>query len=296
MHIRIFNPWEIRKEKKELTFKSQESTNCQHRIGDDDIITSSTSDVATLRNVGINRLVARKRFMPRKQLLSYLVGTFGKLCKAYERLVSLIAVYLAIIISVLGELTEIIRYERKSTVGNSVEFFRSERWRNVSSLFLFYIFFKCLNVILSFSKELWLYEIICLIWKENKSSTKEKEELWSLGVRLVIAIAWLRNLQLGNVFGGTFDIRSGNIAETFLAGKCFKAYLRLLSDLWASCHINLHFYMVNLGFNDKFKRIYDRIYLYIYMICTVVCYPANGHHTLGLSQLKCILWFIFHQK
>ena len=154
MHILIFNPLEFRKEKKELTFKSQESTNCQHRIGDDDIIASSKSDVNlrdTLSDVGINRLVAKKRFMLKEQSLSYLVGSSGKLCKAYKGLVSLIAVYLAIIVSVLGGLTEIIRYERKSTVGNSGEFFRSESWRNVSSLFLFSIFHKCLNVILSFS-------------------------------------------------------------------------------------------------------------------------------------------------
>ena len=121
----------------------------------------------TLSDVGINRLVARKRFMLKEQSLSYLVGSSGKLCKAYKGLVSLIAVYLAIIVRVLGGLTKIIRYERKSTVGNSGEFFRSESWRNGSSLFLFSIFHKCLNVILSFSKELWPYEIICLIWERE---------------------------------------------------------------------------------------------------------------------------------
>ena len=75
---------------------------------------------------------------------------------------------------------------------------------------------------------------------------------------------WLRNLQLGNVSKGTFGIRSGNTAETFLAGKRFTTYVCLLSDLWASCRINLYFYMVNLGFEDKFKSIYDHIILFIY--------------------------------
>ena len=290
MHIRIFNPLEFRKEKKELTFKSQESTNCQHRIGDDDIIASSKSDVnlrATLSDVGINRLVARKRFMPTEQSLSYLVGSSGKLCKAYKGFISLIAVYLAIIVSVLGGLTEIIRYERKSIVGNSGEFFRSERWRNVSSLFLFYIFHKCLNAVLSFRKELWHYEIICLLWERNKLATKGKEELWSLGVRPVIAKTWLRNLQLGNISGGTFSIRSGNIAETFLAGKCFKAYLRLFSDLCASCRVDLRSYTVNLEFNDKFKKIYDRIYLYIYIYdlyrCLLSCKWASYPGALAVK-------------
>ena len=65
------------------------------RLGNDDIIASSKSDVnlrATLSDGGINKLVAGKRFMLRKQSLSYSVGSSGKLCKAYERLVSLIAV------------------------------------------------------------------------------------------------------------------------------------------------------------------------------------------------------------
>ena len=136
MHIRIFNSLEFRKEKKELTFKSQESTNCQHRIGDDDIIASSKSDV-TLRDilsaVGINRLIARKRLMPTEQSLSYLVKSSRKLWKAYKGFISLIAVYLALIVSVLGGLTKILRCERKSIVGNSKKFFSSESRKNVSA-------------------------------------------------------------------------------------------------------------------------------------------------------------------
>ena len=82
--------------------------------------------------------------------------------------------HLAIVVSVLGELTKIIRCERKSTVGNSEKFFRS-----VSSPFPFSIFHKCLNVVRSFRKELWHYERICLLWERNKLATKGKEELWS---------------------------------------------------------------------------------------------------------------------
>ena len=113
---------------------------------------------------------------------------------------------------------------------------------------------------------------------------------------MVIAINWLRNLQLGNVFEETFGIRSGNIAETFLAGKCFKAYLRLLSDLCASCHINLHFYMVNLEFNDEFKRIYDHIILYIYDIYRYLLSCKWAHavkmHTLVYFSSKVNLLMI----
>ena len=65
-----------------------------------------------------------------------------------------------------------------------------------------------------------------------------------------------------------------------MAGKCFKAYLRLFSDLCASCCADLRSYTVNLEFNDKFKKIYDRIYLYIYDLyhclssCKWASYPG----------------------
>ena len=78
MHIRIFNPLEFRKEKKELTFKSQESKNCQHRTDDDGMIASSNSDVTrkAVWHADENRLVARKHLVLRKQLLPLSVKSF----------------------------------------------------------------------------------------------------------------------------------------------------------------------------------------------------------------------------
>ena len=45
MHIRIFDPLESRKEKKEVTFKSQGSINCQYK----------TNDVVALTNNDVTR-------------------------------------------------------------------------------------------------------------------------------------------------------------------------------------------------------------------------------------------------
>ena len=74
----------------------------------------------------------------------------------------------------------------------------------------------------------------------------EIEEIWkfvnTLTFRLVIAMPWLRNLLLGNVYRETFSIRSGNVAKTFLAAKCFSAYLCLFADFWASCRCYLYIY------------------------------------------------------
>ena len=62
MYMRIVNSGEIRKEKEEMKFKSQQETNCQNRS---DVIVSSvtiaspSSDV-TIRESGINKPIAKK--------------------------------------------------------------------------------------------------------------------------------------------------------------------------------------------------------------------------------------------
>ena len=278
MHLRILKPLEFRKEKKELTFKSQESKNCREAEStfpgppdedgrkDDGMVTSSNSDVTTLRNVEVNRLIARKRFVPRKRSLPYSVESFKESLKACSKIVTFIALYLAIVTNVLGGLINIKRYERKSTIGTSASLPRSESSRDYSCHYSFSIFRKFLVNILGFNKELWPYVIMYPIWKENKQFKNGKEILQksrnTLTFRLVIAISWLRNLQLGNVCKETFILGSGNIAETFLAGKGLGTYLCLFTDFWASCLYYLSIYTGNLELNDKFKRIYDHIYIY----------------------------------
>ena len=235
------------------------------------MVTSAISDVTIREAVwdpDVNKLIARKHLVSRKQLLPYSVKSITKAFKACSKIFTFIALYLAIATNVLGGLTNIIWYGKKSTVGNSNSLPRSESSRGDSCPYSFSIFRKCLDNILGFNQELWPYVIIYPIWRKNKLFRNGKEELWKLGntliFRLVIAMSWLRNLQLGNIYGETFGLRSGNVAKTFLAGKCFRAYLRLFADFWASCRCYLYIYTVTLKFNDKFKRFYDYIYLYIY--------------------------------
>ena len=94
MHIRIFDPLEFRKEKKEVTFKSQESMNCQHKT--DDVVASSNSDVTRKAvcepDEGINRLLARKRFLPTKHLVSSLINNSRTRWTACKGLISLIII------------------------------------------------------------------------------------------------------------------------------------------------------------------------------------------------------------
>ena len=188
------------------------------------MVTSSISDVTIREAVwdpDINKLVARKHLVSRKQLLPYSVKSFKEAFKACSKVVTFIALYLATVTSVLGGLTNIIRYGKKSTVGNSDSLPRSESSRDCSCHYSISILRKVLVNILGFNKELWPYVIIYPIWKENKQFKNEKEELWKLGntliFRLVIAMSLLRNLQLGNVCKETFSLLSVNVEKTFLA-------------------------------------------------------------------------------
>ena len=294
MYIRILKPLEIRKEKEELTFKSQESTNCQKAkarhpgsatydgIKCDVIVASSNSD-DTLWDVEVNRLIARKRYVPRKRSLTYSVGSFERSLRACSRIVTFIALFLAIVTNVLGGLINIKRYERKSTVGNSSSLPLSGPLSAISNRELsFFHLRKLSTIILVIYEELWPCVIIETNWKDNKRLKRCKEILHNSRntniFRPVITPSWLRNL------------RSGNVAEaTFLAEKCINTYLFLFADFWASSVYYLNTYTVNLELNDNFKMFYDHIYLYIYMIFTVLGYPTTGQRALRLFQLKRIL-------
>ena len=192
--------------KRSTNYREAEST-FSGTPDDDGMITSSNSDV-TIReaiwHTDENRLVAGKRFEPREQLLPYSVKSFKEALKVYGKIVTFITLYLTVVTNVLGGLTNIIRYGKKSTIGNSDSLPRSESSGDYSCHYSLSIFRKCLDNILRFNKELWSYGIIYPIWKENKPFRKGKEELWKLGIRLVIATSWLRNLQLGNVCKETF--------------------------------------------------------------------------------------------
>ena len=213
------------------------------------MIASSISDVTIREAVwepDVNRLIARKHLVSRKQLLPFSVKSFKEAFKAYNKVVTFVALFLATVTIVLGGLTNIIWYGKKCIFGNSDSLAQSESSRDCSCHYSISILRKVLVNILGFNKKLWLYVIIYSIWKENKPFRNEKEEMCKLRntwiFRLVIAMSGLRNLQLSNICA-TFGLLSVNMEKTFLAGKCFRAYLCLFVDLWASCRYYLYIYI-----------------------------------------------------
>ena len=264
MHIRIINPWECGKEKKEMTFKSQGSINCPHKTNDEVASLNSyvTRAPAVLSVEETSSLVARKRFLPTEYSALSLIDNFRKRWMAFKGFVSLLVIRLIMILGILGGIMEILRCEGKRLIGNSMECVSSEELGNVRPPFPFYIFFECLMTILMFPKELCNYGMEYVVWGRNKIGTERRKRLWSFISRPMLE---LRNLRLGNTFLETFVLRIGNILETFMARERFGIYVYPFSDLCASCHIQLCLFKLNLKFRNRFKVIYEYIYLYIYI-------------------------------
>ena len=196
MYIRILKPLEIRKEKEELTFKNQESTNCSNHqeaqsrhpssTNYDDIecgiiIASPDSDVTirdTLRNPDVNRLIARKRYVPKKRSRMHSVGSFERSLRACSRTITFITLLLVIVINVLGGLINIRLYERKSTVGNSSSLFLSKPLSAISCRNSFLSILRKFSAnILGIDEELWPCVIIETNWKDNKQLKRCREVL-----------------------------------------------------------------------------------------------------------------------
>ena len=224
MYIRILKPLEIRKEKEELTFKSQELTNfsihqeaqprhldaTKHDVMDSGVIIASPNGDVTTRVPDVNRLIARKRYVPRKRSLTYSIGSFERLMRACIRIITFIVLFVAITTNVLGGLINTRQYERKSTVGNSASLPLFKCSMSISCYSFLSILRKFSANILSIDKELWPYVIIEANWKDNKRLKRRREVLHNTRIRKenswyenifrpVTAPPGLRNLRSANV-------------------------------------------------------------------------------------------------
>ena len=158
MHIRIINPWECRKEKKEMTFKSQGSINCPHKTNDE--VASSNNDVTrkavcapAVRSVEkLSSLVARKRFLPTEYSALSLIDNFRKRWMAFKGFVSLLVIRLIMILGILGGIMKISRCEGKRLIGTPMECVSSEELGNVGTIFALLYFSRVPNGHTSISK------------------------------------------------------------------------------------------------------------------------------------------------
>ena len=251
------------------------------KLGSDDIIASSESDVTLPAVISVERLsslVAGKRFLNTKDSVLSVIDNFRKRCMVIKGFLSLFVIRFITIFSVLSEITGIFRYgKEKSRIGNSIECAPRESLGNVRILSLFSNFLEYLNTILRFRKELWNNMIGNLVCKRNKRGTRKRKRIWSFASRPTLE---LRNLRLGNAVQETFRLRSGNTVETFMDTKHFPICLCLFLDLCASCRGQLGLFQENLKNRIRVKAIYVNIYLSIYVFycallsCKLAAYPG----------------------
>ena len=143
MYIRKLKPLKARKNKREVKSRHRESMNYDVMINDDAlnsgvIVASPDSDV-TIRDLEVNKTIARKRYAPRKQSLRHSKGILKSSLRGCSRTFTKITLLLAIVISVFGGLFNIRLAERKSTIGTSSILFPSEPLATIcfrESLFL----------------------------------------------------------------------------------------------------------------------------------------------------------------
>ena len=260
MYIRMLKPLEIRKEKEELKFKSQGTTNCPNHsdVMDSGIIVASPNSDIILRNVEVSRPIARKSYVPRKQSLMHSEGSFKSSLRVCSRTFTFIALLLAIVISVSGGLFNIRLSERKSTVGTSASLSLFESFVAISchdSLFLS-ILRKSSGNILGINEGLCPCMMAETSWNNNKELIRRMEILHNTIIRD----------KGGYVYPGCHGYGKAimqSFARIFLAGKCLSTYLFLFADFWVSSVYYSDIYTVNLELDDNFKVLYDLIYLYI---------------------------------
>ena len=292
MHIRTLKPLKARKNKREVKSRHLESTNY------DVIIASSNSDVI-LRNVELNKPIARKRYVPRKRSLKPSEGSFKSSLRVYSRTFTFIALLLATVISVSGDLVNIRLSERKNTIGNSSNLFLSVPiFTNSFRGALFPYILRDLSApILDIGGRLWPCMMTETIWNNNKRLKRRREVFHNTRIRDKGGYGHTGYSHRYPGCHGYGQLIMQSFARIFLAGKCLRMYLFLFTDLWASSVYYSDIYMVNLELDDNFKILYDLIYLYIYIYdvyrswasCNWATYPADifvEYIYFGLFSLK----------
>ena len=233
----------------------------------DVIITKSNSDVI-LRNVEVNKPIARKRYA-QKQSLVHSKGIIKSSLRGCSRAFTKITLLLAIVISVFGGLFNIRLPERKSTIGTSSSLFSSESLCFRDSLFLSILRESSATII-------GIDERLCSCINKGTFLNNNNQ---LIGRMEVLHNTIIRE-ERGSMSPGYATCELATFAKrTFLAGKRLVTYIFLFEDFWASRVYYFDAYMVNLELDDNFKVFFDLVYLYIYLFyrswsfCNSATYP-----------------------
>ena len=246
-HIHIINLGEIRKEKEEMKFKSQEETNCQNRsdVIDSSVTIASPSSDVTIRESGINKPIAKRYAQKRSLMLSK--GSFNSSLKLFSQTFVLITFILSLIISVGGGLVNVKLHERKSTVGNSLE---PRKFRAPSVL---YNLREFLATVTNINEELCFCIDKGRILDNNKQligyvkilrPTKRNEKAFcSQYLKRARKLARLNSTTRSHDDSTRY---SETLAQNILVGKCSRTCIFPSADFYASKVYYFNRYTINL--------------------------------------------------
>ena len=268
------------------------------------VIAESNNDVTIRDIVEVNKLIARKRYAPRKQSLVHSKGSLKSSLRVYSRTFTFIALILAIVISVVGGLFNIRLPERKSTIGTSSEPFVASRFFDSS--------------VLSNLRE---FAAIIIGINEGLCSCIKKEMFLNNNKQIIRCVKALQNTIIceENIPGyaacelakplittrshGYSILCYAMFTQNVLAGKRFDTYIFPSADFCAFRVYYLDTYTINLELDDNFKVFFDLVYLYIstfyrsWPSCNWATYPSVILHTLVYFSLNWIVSVIrIHDK
>ena len=230
------------------------------------IVASPNGDVTIRDIVDVNRPIARKLYVPKKQSFMPSGGSFKSSLRACSRTITFIALLLAIVINVSGGLFNIRLPERKSTVGTSASLplFESSVANSCRDSLFHPILRESSANFHGFNEGLWPCLMIETNWNDDEQLIRCREVLHNTRIRDKGSYGHPGYSHRHPGCHGYAMCIMQSLARTFLAGKRLGTYIFLFADFWASSVFYLDTYTVNLELNDNFKVFYDRIYLYIY--------------------------------
>ena len=246
-----------RKGKEEVKFKHPGSTN------DDDIecdVIEHDND-ATIRDTDVNKLIARKRYAPKKHSSvhpkEFLKSTLSMCRQSFTQ----VAVMLAVVISILRgglnmKLPKLICTSGLASVkcesGNN----SNSAHPLVAISFLEYpilaILRESIATITNISKGLCSCIRKVMFLNNSKPLTRCMKVLQNTIIRRVTIFPY---------YHATYELAT--FSKNVSAGKRLVTYIFPFVDVWAFQVYYLYIYTVNLELDDNFKVFYDLIYLYI---------------------------------
>ena len=296
LYICTLEPLKIRKEGEEVKFKCLGSTNCDVIVSDV-IVKKSNGDVTTR---DINKPIARKGYAAQKHSFVSKKGFLKSSSWVCSRTFARVALMLAIVISILGGLFNIMLPERKSTIGTSSSLspskplvvLRCQGYSALSSLR------GSAAAIIGISEGLCSCIHKVMFSNNSKQLTRCMKILQNTiicGVTICTNHSPSSMLKLFAPY--CYATRAPiTFGKNVLAGKHFDTYIFPSADFCASHVDYLDTDIVNFESDYNFtvfynlRYIYIYIYIYIYLLFTVRGHPVTGQPT---QRLFSILLFIF---